>query len=290
MKTHSEYKIFDAHCDTMTRLMENGGRLAENRYNLDTKRMELYREYTQIFACCTEPKHSAVSMERFKRMTEFMRKQYFGSITPIISIEGADMIKSIDDVDYLYSCGVRCIALTWNHSNQLAGGADSPDHGLTELGKRVIRRMNELGIILDVSHLNDRSFYDASSVNTGKLIATHSNSRYVCGHRRNLTDDMFRLIRDSGGCAGLNLYPPFLTDKSRCTSSDVISHVSHWLELGGENSIGLGTDLDGTDDILPEDIHGAEDIYILLDKLNAEFGREITEKISYKNMRSVFGE
>ncbi len=290
MKTHSKYKIFDAHCDTMTRLMENGGRLAENKYNLDTRRMELYGEYTQIFACCTEPKHSAVSMERFERMTEFMREQYFGSVTPMISIEGADMIKSVNDVDRLKNLGVRCIALTWNHSNQLAGGADSPDHGLTALGKRVIRRMNELDIILDVSHLNDRSFYDASSVNTGKLIATHSNSRYVCSHRRNLTDDMFRLIRDSGGCAGLNLYPPFLTDKPRSSSSDVISHVSHWLELGGENCIGLGTDLDGTDDILPEDIHGAEDIYILLDKLSAEFGREITDKISYKNMRSVFGE
>lgn len=290
MKTHSEYRIFDAHCDTITRIMENDGNIIENRYNLDIKRMEMYGGYTQVFACCTEPQHSNISMERFNEMLNCFKNQNFGSVRPIISIEGADMVKDVSDIDYLASCGVRCIALTWNHSNDMAGGADDAEKGLTKLGKCVIKRMNDLGIILDVSHLNDKSFYDAAEVNSGKIIASHSNSRYICSHRRNLSDDMFKLICQIGGCAGLNLYPEFLTKNKRCSSDDVLKHVEHWLELGGENNIGIGADFDGTDDILPDDIKGVQDMYILLDRIKQEFGAETAEKISYKNMISVFGE
>lgn len=262
----------------------------QNSYNLDTVRMAKYAEYTQVFACFTDPEYSKTAAERFNTLLSCYKKQSFGDTNPILSIEGADMVKSAEDIDYLYSCGVRCIALTWNKTNILAGGADDPSHGLTELGREVIRRMNELGILLDVSHLNDKSFYDAAKINRGTLIATHSNARSVCSHRRNLTDDMFNIICETGGCAGLNLYPPFLTDGKQCTTDDVLKHIEHWLRLNGENNIGIGADFDGTDDLLPRDIAGVEDMHILLDKTERVFGKEITEKISHKNMKRVFGE
>lgn len=261
-----------------------------NSYNLDAVRMTKYEEYTQVFACFTEPKYRKNAAERFNSLLECYIKQDFRDIKPILSIEGADMVKSADDIDYLYSCGVKCIALTWNMSNLLAGGADDPTRGLTDLGKEVILRMNELGILVDVSHLNDKSFYDIAKINRGTLIATHSNSRAVCPHRRNLTDEMFSIICETGGCAGLNLYPPFLTDGVKCTSDDVLKHIEHWLNLNGENNIGIGADFDGTDDLLPSDIKGVEDMHILLRKTEREFGKEISEKISHKNMKRVFGE
>lgn len=292
MKTHSEYgyKIFDAHCDTISRILDYGGDVIKNGYNLDAMRMTKYEEYTQVFACFTAPEYRKTAMERFNALVRCYRKQNFGDIKPVLSTEGADMVKSVDDIDYLHSCGVKCIALTWNASNLLAGGADDPSQGLTALGKEVIRRMNELRILVDVSHLNDKSFYDIAKINQGTLIATHSNARAVCTHRRNLTDEMFQIICETGGCAGLNLYPPFLTDRGKCTSDDVLNHIEHWLKLNGENNIGIGADFDGTDDLLPIDIKGVEDMHILLDKIEREFGKEITEKISHKNMKRVFGE
>lgn len=289
---HSEYsyKIFDAHCDTISRILDCGGNIKKNSYNIDIVRMKKYEEYTQIFACFIDPCYRKDAMGRFEAFLECYRKQQFDGIKSILSVEGADMVKKIEDIDYLHSCGVRCIAPTWNGSNLIAGGANDPQQGLTDFGKEAIRRMNNLKIIIDVSHLNDISFYDIAKINKGTLIATHSNSRVVCNHRRNLTDEMFKIIQETGGCAGLNLYPAFLTEKNKCTSDDVLRHIEHWLNLNGENSIGLGSDFDGTEDLLPGDIMGAEDLHILMEKTEREFGKEITKKISYKNMKRVFGE
>lgn len=290
MKTHFKYpyRIFDAHCDTLSRIIDHGGNAVKNSYNLDLSRAEAYDEYTQVFACFIAPEYRDTAMERFIALADSFSEQIGEASRHILSVEGAEMIKSVEDVDYLYSRDVRCVALTWNGSNSLAGGADNADRGLTELGKSVVKRMNELGILIDVSHLNDKSFYDIAEVNEGILAATHSNARAVCNHRRNLTDDMFKIICETGGCAGLNLYPTFLTEENICSSDDVLRHIEHWLILGGENNIGLGTDFDGTDDMLPLDIKGAEDLYILLDKIKKEFGTEITEKISNKNWKRVF--
>ncbi|MGN0181701.1 MAG: dipeptidase [Candidatus Ornithomonoglobus sp.] len=279
-----KYEIFDAHCDTLCMIANSGGNIIKNKYNIDKTRMLRYNKYTQVFACFIAPEHRNMAMERFNRLADIFDAQDFDGITPLLSVEGGEMIQSLEDVDYLKSRGVRCIALTWNHANRIAGGADEPEQGLTEFGRAVVRRMNELGILVDVSHLNDKSFYDIEKINTGILIATHSNSRAVCGHRRNLTDDMFKIIRDSGGAAGINLYPPFVTESGVCEVSDVLRHIERWMELGGENAVGLGGDFDGVENNLPQGISGCEDYYKLLDMLD----EETAEKISHKNFERIF--
>lgn len=284
-----QYKVFDAHCDTLSLLADCGGSFERNNYNIDRHRMLSYRDYSQVFACYISPKYRENAMKRCNELIDIFDECEFDGIRAILSIEGADMVKGLCDLDYLKSRRVRCIGLTWNHSNMLAGGASDKTQGLSEFGKAVVRRMSELNILLDVSHLNDKSFYDAVAVSDAPIIATHSNSRSVCPHIRNLTDDMFRIIRDSGGCVGINLFPEFLTQEGSCTSEDAAMHIMHFLELDGENSIGIGADFDGTDNKLPDDIQGCEDLYRIFEALKKRgVNDEIIEKISHKNFERVF--
>ncbi len=286
----NNYSIFDAHCDTLSRLCDKGGKIEQNPYNVDIARMSEYRSYTQIFACFIAPEFHNDAMARFKKLRECYISQDFSGIKPILSLEGGEVIDSLEDVEYLKSCGVRCATLTWNSSNKLAGGVFG-EGGLTAFGKSVVKKMNELDILLDVSHLNDKSFYDVASISTKPIIATHSNSRTICNHPRNLTDDMFRIIKESGGCVGINLYPLFVTENERCTTDDIITHIEHFMSLDGYRAIGVGADFDGTDDCLPEDIQDCQGIYRIFDKLKS-IGTENTyiEKISHANFERVFGE
>lgn len=285
----NNYSIFDAHCDTLCHIVDKGGNVIENSWSVDKKRMLTYKKYTQIFACYIDPKYHNAPKARFEKLYEAYKAQDFSGINPIMSLEGGEVIESIEDVDYLNECGIKCIALTWNNTNKIAGGVADPDSGLTEFGKSVIRRMEELGILVDVSHLNDKSFYDVASVATRPIIATHSNSRTICSHRRNLTDDMFKIIRESGGCAGLNLHTSFLADDDNGTIDDAIKHIEHFMSLDGVDAIGMGSDFDGIPRN-PEGINGVGELYRLFDKLE-EIGtpKDAIEKISHANFERVFG-
>ena len=286
-----DYCIFDAHCDTLCLLADNGGNIRENKYNTDIVRMSAYKEYTQVFACFIAPEYYNNPMSRFNELKNIFSSQDFSGVKPILSLEGGEVIRSLEDVEYLKECGVRCATLTWNNDNALAGGVEGSGVGLTQFGRSVVRKMNDLDIIIDVSHLSDKSFYDVASVTTNTIIATHSNSRAVCANPRNLTDDMFRIIKQSGGCVGINLYPIFVSGRSECTSFDVIKHIEHFRELCGIDSIGIGTDFDGTDNILPRDIKGCDELYRLFDNLLLSgFSKTDTEKISHLNFKRVFKE
>lgn len=281
------YSVFDAHCDTLCLLNDEGGTVRKNGYNVDIERMMCYRSYTQVFACFIAPEYKTNAMSRFNALADCYDSQDFSGITPILSVEDGSMINSVEDVEYLYSRGVRAIALTWNGTNQIAGGADDDVSGLSELGHDVIRKMNELGILVDVSHLNDKSFYDVAKINTKPLIATHSNSRTVCAHRRNLTDDMFKVICESGGCAGINLYQAFLNDNACADIGDILKHIDHFMMLGGENHIGIGADFDGVDNNLPNGISGCGDLHKLFEAM--EYSYDTIEKITHANFERVFG-
>lgn len=285
-----QYSIFDAHCDTLSAMQDSGQSFLKNTLNTDKLRMSEYNKYTQAFACFIPPEYRDTAMDRFNALCSLFYNTDFDGIDAFLTVEGGEMIRSISDLTYLYDKNVRAVALTWNNSNLLGGGADDCITGLTAFGKSVVKKMDELGIIIDVSHLNDKTFFDVASVTGSAIVATHSNSRSVCNHRRNLTDDMFKIICESGGCVGINLYPPFLTEDKACTSEHAMSHILRFLDMGGEDHIGIGADFDGTDNHLPSDIHGCEDLYIVFDKLKG-YGvtDDIIEKISHKNFERVFG-
>lgn len=287
MKNKS-YSIFDAHCDTLSAMLDTNQTFSKNRCNIDLERQRLYNSYTQIFACFIAPEYRSCALERCINMIDLFHNQ---GIRGLLSIEGGDMITSLPVLRTLYKLGVRIAALTWNYSNHIAAGADEKDHrrGLTEFGKRVVLEMNRIGMYVDVSHLNDKSFYDIAEISSMPIIATHSNSRAVCGHRRCLTDDMFRLIIKSGGCTGINLYPHFLENSGNADITSIIRHIEHFMALGGEDNIGIGADFDGTDGLLPDGINGCEDLYKIFDMLlQLNYTYEQVEKISHKNFTRLF--
>lgn len=278
------YSVFDAHCDTLCELLDNGKSIEKNNFHIDRERMNKYNNYTQVFACWIAPEYAECAMERFIRLADVFYRQSTGGI---LSVEGAEMITSTASLRMLYRMGVRIIALTWNYKNNLASGVLDKG-GLTELGAKIIKEMNRLGIFLDVSHLNDQSFYDAVKEVDLPILATHSNSRQICNHPRNLTDDMFLKIKNSGGVCGINFFPPFVKESGKPGIDDIIKHIDHFISLGGEDNIGIGADFDGVDGMLPEGINGCEDLYKVFDRLlQIGYKEEQVEKISHRNFERV---
>ena len=279
-------KIFDAHCDTLCYLNDNNTSIDKNSYHVDRLRMG-DDEVRRVFACFIDPVYKNSAMERFIELSDTFYSQ---DIKGILSVEGGEMITSLKALRTLKRLGVRIAALTWNYSNHIAGGVLNPGTGLSEFGKSVVKEMNRIDMLIDYSHLNDRSFWDIADTSTAPIIATHSNSRNICSHPRNLTDEQFKAIIKTNGCVGINFYPLFLNDSKRADIGYIVKHFEHFMELGGENCIGIGADFDGVD-YLPDNIHGCEDIYKVFDRLaQLNYSEEQLEKISHKNFERVFYE
>lgn len=304
-------KIIDMHCDTISCLLDSVGSLSENTLHIDIKRMSEYDGYIQFFAAFLAPEYRERGRQRcfdiinkLYKETDDSRIQLCrssadsdnalaaGKSAAFLSIEGADFIRSAEDVYELYDAGVRCMALTWNYSNALASGVldTAADFGLTPLGREVIRAMNKCGIMLDVSHMSDKAFYDAAEVCEKPFVATHSNLRSVCPNPRNLTDEQFRIICQSGGGVGINLYPPFLNENGRADCNDIARHIDMFLKLGGENYIGLGCDFDGVD-CLPDKIGSCADLKsTLYENLKCLIGETVILKMFYTNFDRILHE
>lgn len=204
--------------------------------------------------------------------------------TVLLSLEGGSPFER--DLGRLYSIkndGISSIMLTWNNDNTLAGGAFGVS-GLTKKGIDAINILNELGMALDLSHLNDKSLYSAID-RADMVLASHSNARAVCAHKRNLTDDALRLIRDKEGIVGINFYPAFLGDGD--VFENIYLHIEHMLNLGLENCVAIGSDLDGAE--MDAKLSKTEDIAALYNFLSERFGDgDISDKIFYKNAYNFY--
>lgn len=286
-------RVFDAHCDTVSEMYNTKQAFAKNSLHIDLMRMSKYDGYTQVFAIFTPPERKNEAKEYVKELiTLFYDEMNKNGVTvcknfsdfassktkqnAFLSIEGAECIESIPDILELKEKGVFMIAPTWNFRNKIGCGVmEERDTGLSEFGKKAICEMDRLGIILDVSHLSEKSFFDATKIFKKPIVASHSNSKTVLNHKRNLTDEQFLAIKESGGVVGINLYPDFLGES-------VKKHIDRFLSLGGEDNIGLGCDFDGIDR-LPCGIKGIEDIV----KLELPYSTKIRQKILEKNFLRV---
>jgi membrane dipeptidase len=177
-----------------------------------------------------------------------------GKIAAVLSIENADALGGeVKALDELYGQGVRMLGLTWNPSNVFADGALGRTHGgLTDLGRAVLTRMQELGIVVDVSHLSEASFWDTLRATRGPVVASHSNASGLHAHPRNLTDEQLRAVAARGGVVGVNFYSGFL---GRPTLARVLDHVDYMVRVMGVDHIALGSDFDG----IPQAPSGLED-------------------------------
>ena len=182
---------------------------------------------------------------------------------------------------------MRCITLTWNGENEIGSG-HTTGHGLSDFGKAVIPEMEKEGVLIDVSHLNDAGFADLLKEAKKPFVATHSNARAVCGHKRNLTDDMIREMVSRECLIGLNYFVKFLRDDGEVKGlDDLYRHVEHFLELGAEKNLALGSDFDGAK--LPECLSTpakSAGIYEYL--LSRGLSREQAEGIMFRNAQNFF--
>lgn len=197
---------------------------------------------------------------------------------------GGGLLADSDELFTLYKAGLRIMGFAWD-SNELASGAfDECDEGLTTEGVRMARRCAELGITVDVSHLSDKSFYDLLSCYPLPIIATHSNFREVCGSPRNLTYDMAREIASRGGVIGLNLYPSFVKSEN-ARIEDILPHVDYCLEHFGEDVLGFGFDIDGTEGQYPIGVNTDDSIHDrVIDLLLSSYPARTVEKIAGENV------
>lgn len=210
-----------------------------------------------------------------------------GKVAAFLAVEGADLLYGTT-LEKAYHDGVRIVTLTWNYANHL-GGSCVTGGGLTEAGRSFVRRAGELGIVVDVSHGSDELFFDVAEVSKKPFIASHSNSRAVYPHRRNLTDEQFRTLVKAGGVAGINFYTAFLSDDT-CTLTNVIRHIEHFFSLGGERNVCLGGDLDGCGS-LPQGISGVQDMDLLAEELaRLGYTDSLIQDLFYNNLSRVIRE
>lgn len=171
-----------------------------------------------------------------------------GKAAAVLTVEnGSALAGQLDRIETLARDGVRMLTLTWNGENELGSG-NATDHGLSDFGREAVRALEEAGIIVDASHLNDRGFDDLLETAERPFVASHSNARSVCGHRRNLTDGQIAEMVGRGCLIGLNYYNDFLrTDGQPASPDDLRRQVEHFLALGAERCLALGSDADGAD-------------------------------------------
>lgn len=217
-----------------------------------------------------------------------------GKISAFLTLEdGRSINGSMEKLERYYDMGVRLISLTWNYANCL-GFPNSPDEelmskGLTAFGKEAVERMEELGMLVDVSHLSDGGFYDVADICKGPFVASHSNCRSLTPHPRNLTDEMIRIVAEKGGVIGLNFAPGFLGKDIHNSDSrvdDMILHLQHLWNKGGEDCLALGSDLDGIGGNL--EIGSPDRMPRLFDAMGkAGFSTRMIEKMAYENAARV---
>jgi len=299
------YTVIDTHCDTASRAMDLGYDIYKNPLMLDIMRLGKYHHYTQFFAAFIDPEYYCEPKKRCLEIIDFTKNQILknkdkitlcksfsdleksikkNSHSAFLSVEGGEAIEDIKTLEELYNLGVRMITLTWNNDNALGGGADGDGRGLSLFGKEVVKKMNALGIIVDISHASEKTFYDVISISKKPVIASHSNAYELCPHQRNLKKEQCKSLIQNGGVCGINFYPVFLSTKKTGTKQDILSHIEYFLSLGGENNICIGSDFDGINDIADGmcDVTSTKD---LLDFIKYKgIDEEITEKIAYKNM------
>lgn len=273
-------KLIDMHCDTLWRLSEDPNmNFQKGALCVDLEKMKMAGSIVQFFAAFIymdeiqgedpwgQGYEKALNMinsgkklfdshshaiRLVKNYEEFLICQEEDKISAFLTVEeGGILDGDLKRLEHLYQEGVRLLTLTWNHENCIgypnSRNASIMEKGLKEFGFYVVEKMNELGMLIDVSHLSDGGFWDVIRHSKKPIVASHSNARALCNHPRNLTDDMIRALSKQGGITGVNVYPYFVKPEGKIQAEDIADHVSYLYQVGGEDVISMGTDFDGFD-------------------------------------------
>lgn len=276
----SEMRIFDLHCDTLLDMYLKNKSLSDCDGHINLDKLKKGGALVQCFAAFL-PTHAAaeesgVTLPPYKlfcamadlfdaqmaaypdeiapakSFADIKRNANDGRVSAVLTLEDTVLLEGkIERVDELYRRGVRMAALTWNYENSLGfpNSQDPAQHArpLKDFGFEAVSRMNELGIIVDVSHLSEGGFWSVAGHSKRPFAASHSCARALCGHSRNLTDAQLRAIAEHGGVCGVNFYSAFLTGSSCTANADIVRHMQHIKNAAGIEAVALGSDFDGID-------------------------------------------
>ena len=282
-------KAADMHCDTIYEIYEGQKRgesisLRNNSLHLDLEKMKKGDYGIQNFAMYVDLEKSENPFLQAMEMIDVFYKEMEankdliqvvksyedieknwkeGRMSAMLTLEEGGMcLGNIRFLRDFYRLGARMMTLTWNYPNELAypnkivmegperGCYPDTEHGLTERGMEFLEEMERLGMIIDISHLNDAGIWDVFKHTKKPFVASHSNARTLASHPRNLTDEMIRALGERGGVAGINYCPAFLHDwkegeNKKSLVSHMVRHMKHMKQVGGIGCIGLGSDFDG---------------------------------------------
>ena len=305
-------KLFDLHCDTATRLLGEKQNLYENSFHIDLKRAGYLEKYAQVMAVWTdkglsdeqgyrrffevaenldnEIKNNSNKVERITSTEQLLSCVEAFKIPIILAVEDARILaEDISRLEVLHNHGVKLLTLNWYGETCIGGGHDT-NSGLTDFGVSVVRKCFDLGIIPDISHCSFKGAemtIELAKEHGKPIVASHSDAYSVNSHTRNLKNENFTDIIRLGGLVGINLCPSHLSSSNNADVTDIIGHIEHYLSLGGENTISMGCDLDGTD--LPSGFSGIEHIYKIVDKmLMLNYSDGLINKIMYNNAFEFF--
>lgn len=309
----SQARIVDAHCDTLLRLIghEAEADVLSERLggHLDLDRLVEAEVGIQFFALFSQPElgpalglrqvfemiahfHRSVAASGGRLVPVLARADLTpapGTVGGLLAIEGMGCLgESLELLEVLHRLGVRSGMLTWNDRNALADGAMRQESGggLSAAGRRFVEKMQELGWLLDVSHLGVRGFWDLLEHARGPLIASHSNARSLREHPRNLTDEQIRALAERGGVIGMNFYTDFIVAGGHATIADLLRHVRHIADLVGWEHVGIGSDFDGIPSA-PEGLESVAGLGLLAEHLAEQFGDDAARGILGDNFRRV---
>ena len=299
-------KYFDAHCDTVYRSYMTGEKMRSNNGHISLEKADVFKAYAQIFTFfysaddapgdgmlsvskkmydlfCGELEENKDIMAHCKTSADIERASAEGKISAVLSVEGADLLEcDPDNIELAKSWGVRLINPTWNCANAISGThCRESERGLSDIGRAFVKTAEKADIMMDVSHLSEKGFWDLIKIAEKPVVASHSNSRAVYDHSRGLTDDQFKAICETGGVAGLNFYTNFVGENPDI--EDLIRHLEHFMSIGGEKHVALGGDLDGCESTV-RGINSFTDVPALYTALEKRgYSKELLENIFWNN-------
>ena len=298
-------KYFDLHCDTIGECSNNKFPLRENKLHIDLQRAKEIEEYTQVFAIwIPDELRGKDAVEYFDKTADYFYKEIEKNkdlislykdnkptpVKAILSVEGGSACGgTLEGLYHLYERGVSLITLTWNAVNEIGSGAFS-EGGLTPFGKEFIKEAENLGIVLDVSHLNRKSFFEFAEIAMKPFVASHSNADIVnneYGKKRNLNKEQIQIIKERKGLIGLNFCRDFIEDEKAQGIGSLCRQIDCFKNLDCEDIIAFGCDFDGC--TVNEKFNGIEKIPMLYRELEKiGYDERFLNKIFYQNAKKFF--
>lgn len=300
-------KIMDTHCDVLSKMWKHSGEINftnSDELHCNLERLQAGQVLVQCLAIFVSPniksdqKFQAAleqidifqtevinknSMAKHIKSWDQLNQLNSNEIGFILTLEGADVIgNDLTRLRTLYQLGVKSVGLTWNFANLCADGVlEKRGAGLSLFGEKVVKLNNQNLVWTDVSHLNEKSFWDVLEISDFP-IASHSNSKMICDNARNLTDQQAEALFKKNGFIGMVYYPEFVENHERATISDLIIHIDHFCSLGGAQHICLGSDFDGITDVIPNLEHAAKH-QNLINELLKHYKEEEVQGFAFQN-------